>query len=127
MGKISQSGFHPGVPPKCHSLGSYPRVLVPESHLRVKSTRSGFLSTLTHFGWFSHISLCNFAFFYSSKGASHLLLSQSTAEELPWEDLTDKFNSTLGNCLKHSISLIAESFVEEAPQRELAFALKELL
>ena len=40
--------------------------------------------------------------------------------------LTNEFESTLGSFLKHFISQIAKGFVEEAPGRELVFALKQL-
>ena len=46
---------------------------------------------------------------------------------MPWEGLTDQFDSTLDDFVKHFISLIVKGFVEEAPGGELVFALKQLL
>ena len=92
----------------------------------MKDTSGGYFSTITHFAWFSRILLSNFAFCSSTKGADHLLLSESSLKQMLWEGLTDKFDSTLGNFLKHFISLIVKGFVKEAPGGELVFALKQL-
>ena len=61
------------------------------------------------------------------KGAGHLLLSQSTLKQLPWEGLLTNLKAFWAIPLNIFISLIVEELVEEAPRRELVFVLKHLL